>query len=105
MGKKGLQAGGNTQFVSGRQSQSSVVGGPRSSVFGRSQPTEPRVARPRYVVLAHGGFEPGEEDKKDNDGCEEARYEFKDLIESLIAPQRTTGRVCSPFSLEARGGR
>jgi hypothetical protein len=59
------------------------IGSRRVSVlcFGRSQPTEPRVARPRYLVLTHGGFEPGEEDKKDYDGCEEARYEFKDLIE------------------------
>src|SRR5829696_5405037 len=69
--------------VSFAKRASAPAGSRRVSVlgFGRSQPTEPRVARPRYVVLAHGGFEPGEEDKKDNDGCEEARYEFKDLIE------------------------
>ena len=62
------------------------------------------MARPRYLVLAHGGFEPGEEDKKDYDGCEEARYEFKDLIE-VADSSSSDDRVCSPFSLEARGGR
>ena len=49
-----------------------------------------------FAIRAHSGFEPSEQDQKNDDGCEEARNEFEALVEVAHGASIRRPTMCTP---------